>query len=41
MLVKFNLIFLFLVTYGSFNHVCAKEDAAPFQFLIIWLLTIY
>ena len=32
--IKFNLIFLFLVTYGSFNPVCAREDAPPFQFLI-------
>ena len=33
-MVKLNLIFLFLVTYGSFNPVCAREDTAPSQFLI-------
>ena len=31
--IKFNLIFYFL-TYGSFNPVCTREDAEPFQFLI-------
>ena len=34
-MVKFNLIFLFLVTYGSFTPVCAREDTAPSQFLIL------
>ena len=34
-MVKFNLIFLFLVTYGSFNPVCTREDTAPSQFLIL------
>ena len=33
-MVKFNLIFSFLVTYRSFNPVCAREDTAPSQFLI-------
>ena len=33
-MVKFNLIFLFLVTYGSFSPVCARKDTAPSQFLI-------
>ena len=33
-MVKFNLMFLFLVTYGSFNPVCAREDTAPYQFSI-------
>ena len=34
-MVKFNAIFLFLITYGSFNSACARENTAPCQFLIL------